>query len=172
MEAPTYLLPSLHFFANFKRYHYMDEIGSSDLSLSFLAFFLQIVPFVTSWMNREHDEEQLVIYITMTEQTYESSLIETVFKREFHQVLGFSSYSLSHHLLSVHFSVLCLIAAWHYHHIIITAQNCAESKPIWFTWSITISFFCISTLKAVAFFCAFSCSGIPHKGATWTVGFV
>ena len=113
-------------------------------------------------------------YITMTEQTYESSLIETVCKREFHQVLGFSSYSLSHHLLSVHwpFSVLRLIAAWHYHHIIITAQNRAESKPIWFTWSITIFLFFISAFEAVAFFRAFSCSGIPHKGATWTVGFV
>ena len=113
-------------------------------------------------------------YITVTEQTYESSLIETVCKREFHQVLGFSSYSLSYHLLSAHwpFSVLRLIAAWHYHHIIITAQNRAESKPIWFTWSITIFLFFISTFEAVAFFRAFSCSGIPHKSATWTVGFV
>ena len=40
----------------------MNEIGSSDLSLSFLAFFLQVVRIVTTWMNREHDEEQLHYY--------------------------------------------------------------------------------------------------------------
>ena len=46
------------FFANFKRYHYMDEIGSSDLSLSFLAFFFANC----TYCHREHDEEQLHYY--------------------------------------------------------------------------------------------------------------